>query len=92
MIKHILLGFSIGLVLSCLWWFLGSYIQGTLVMDFLCFISTPIAVLISKISNEPLSQEMGIYIYCWSILITIPLVGSGLALLIYFFKKFNFRK
>lgn len=75
MIRHILVGFLIGVGLDIIWWTFGEFIQDTSGLKFICFISTPVAIVFSKISGWPLHQESAIMVYIFSILITLPLLG-----------------
>jgi hypothetical protein len=58
-------------------------------LKLLCIISTPVAILFSKISGWPLEQESAIMVYIFSILITLPLLGIIAGLLIAFIKKYK---
>jgi hypothetical protein len=81
MIKYIFTGFSAGITLDVLWWIFGKQIQDTWILKFLCWISTPVAIVFSKISGWPLEQESAIAVYIFAILITLPLLGIIIALL-----------
>jgi len=73
--RYIFRGFLIGVILGLLWWIFGKYIQDTWVLKFSCFISQPVAIIISKISGWLIAQESGIVVYIFAILVTLPLLG-----------------
>lgn len=73
--RPILLGLTLGFLLNILFWNSGPYSADSGVLNFLVFISTPVAQLLSWISGWPLQQESAIYLYNIAILITLPLIG-----------------
>jgi hypothetical protein len=81
-----LIGFLIGLFCTFLWFApiifrldFGDPPNESLLRDFLVWISTPVAYVVSWIIGWPLQQEAAIFIYVFfAIPITLPLLGLTL--------------
>jgi hypothetical protein len=86
-LRYILIGFLAGMAFDMLWWFCGPYSWDSWVLKFLTVISTPVALIISKITGEPLMQESALMIYTYAIVITLPLLGIIIGSLIWKWKK-----
>lgn len=74
-LRPILIGFSFGLLLDVLFWNLGPYSWDSWILNFLVYISSPVAHIIAWIKGWPLQQEAAIYCYTYAIVITLPLLG-----------------
>lgn len=87
MLKSTLIGFGTGILLLAAFWMGGPYQWESWTLKLVVFIDTPIAYLISWIKGWPMEQEAAIYCYALSSVITIPLLGALVGLLVAIIKR-----
>lgn len=71
--RPVLIGFLLGLLFDVLLWFCGPVTCDF--TDGLCYVSSPVAHVISWITGWKFQQEEGLLIYVLAVPITIPLLG-----------------
>ncbi len=76
-----LIGFFLGIIIDVVLWFSGPFSHDSVLLKFLCVISTPVAHIVSWITGWSFHQESGIMLYVFAIPITIPLLGLLLGFL-----------